>query len=204
MESLLAVTLLAATLAAIALPPLLLVGACSCCLRALDDRGLYAVPPLLGLPIAAGGLLEGCLLTGTGLAEGLAPGGVWGAGERWHINLQGLYATYLAPGALSELVLAAARDVRTTWPAARPWAVAYALTFAPIAIVAGCAWRSWRAVPIAALFLPISLTSALIVHHLVIITCWAVYWLNFWLFFVLVLLLEMRRREPRGGQLLAP
>lgn len=204
MESWLALTLLAATLTAIVLPPLVLVGACSLGLRLLDDRGLYAVPPLLGLPIAAGGLLEGYLLTGTGLIDGLSPNGIWGADGPWRINLQGLYETYLAPWALADLARLAALDLRARWPAAWPWVAAYAAAFAPVAIIAGFAWRSWRAAPNAALFVPISLTSALIIHYLIIVAYWVVYWLNFWVFFVLVLLLEMRRREPRTRELLAP
>lgn len=197
------VILLLATFAAIGLPPILLIGACALGIRVVDDRGFYAVPPLLWLPIAAGGLLEGYLLTRAGLPEGLSPIAIWSADGPWHTDLQGLYETYLAPRAILDRARLASAVTRATWPAAAPWAIAYALAFVPVAVAAGLTWRSWRAVAAAALFPPISLTSAVVVHNLIMITCWALHWLNFWVLFVLVLLLELRRQDPKSP-LLAP
>jgi hypothetical protein len=192
------------TLVAILLLPLLLVAVCWLALRLIDDRGLYTVSPFRELAIAAGGLIEAFVLRSTGLASQLAPDQIWVANDVWSINLQGLYETYLAPPVLAALGSDALSVLIARWPAAWPWTVAYGLALLPVVVVAGFAWRSPWAIAGAVLFLPISMTTAVVLHCLIMMTYWVVHWLNFWVLFVLVLLFQMRRHEGNDRNLLAP
>jgi hypothetical protein len=192
------------TLVAILLLPILLVTVCWLALRLIDDRGLYSISPFLELAIAAGGLIEAFVLRSTGLGSQLAPDQIFAANEVWSINLQGLYETSLAPAVLAALGSDALSVLIAGGPAAWPWIAAYGLALLPVAVVSGCAWRSPWAIVAAVLFLPISMTSAVIIHCLIMVTYWVVHWLNFWVLFVLVLLFQMRRHEGNDRHLLAP
>jgi hypothetical protein len=192
------------TLVAILVLPVLLAAVCWLALRLIDNRGLYSVSPFLELAIAAGGLIEAFVLRSTGLGSQLAPDQIWAANDVWSINLQGLYETSLAPPVLAALGSGALSVLIASWPAASLWIMAYGLTLLPVVVVAGFAWRSPRALVAAVLFLPISMTSAVVLHCLIIMTYWVVHWLNFWALFVLVLLFQMRRHEGNDRNLLAP
>jgi hypothetical protein len=166
-------------------------------LRRLDDRGLFKVQPFPWMPLAAGAALEWALLTGpAGLATALDPRGVW-TNPAWAIDLATLYRRYLAPEALAS---AAADTIAAL--AADPAGGLHALALAILAAatlatscMAALAWRSaaaWRGVA-----LQIWLTAAawVVLHHAVVLTFWTLHWLNFWLFFVLLAFVQMRRRE---------
>lgn len=199
--SILAVT---ETLVAILLIPAGLVAVCALALRMVDDRGLYSIPPFLGLAIAGGGLIEAFLLRTTGLASQMTLSAIWAPQAAWDVNLRGLHETYLAPQVLTAQARDALHILLESWPAAWFWVTAYGLALLPVAVVAAFAWRSWRAILAATLFFPVSLTSAVVIHFLIIVTYWVIHWLNFWSLFILVLLFQMRRHEGNDRNLLSP
>ena len=192
------------TVVAILVVPALLTAACWLGLRLVDDRGLYRVPPFLELAIVAGGLIEAFVLLSSGLTAQLALAEIWGPHGAWRVNLRGLYDGYVGLPVLAGLAGDTWSLIVTSWPAAWLWITAYVIAFLPVAVVAGFAWRSPLAVLAALLFVPISLTAAVVIHCLIMVTYWVVHWLNFWILFVLVLLFQMRRHEGNDRNLLSP
>jgi hypothetical protein len=162
--------------------------------RVLDDRGLYKVQPFPLLPIIAGLVLEWVLIRGSGLAPALELKHVW-TEPAWSTDLVTLANRELALPVLAEqarLTLA----ILLGDPGREP--VAAALLLGSTAAIAGMsllAWRSaraWRGV-----FLHLWFAGAvwLMLHHLVVLIYWTLHWLNFWIFFVLLAFVQMRRSE---------
>ena len=191
------------TLVAILLLPVLLAAVCWLALRLIDDRGLYSVSPFLELAIAAGGLIEAFVLRSTG------PDRSWHqirSGPRTMSGASICRASTRPPSRRRCSLLSAAVLVRSDRKLARGMALDHGVRLAllPVVVVSGFAWRSPWAIVAAVLFLPISMTSAVVLHCLIIMTYWVVHWLNFWVLFVLVLLFQMRRHEGNDRHLLAP
>jgi hypothetical protein len=166
-------------------------------LRRLDDRGLFKVQPFPWMPLTAGAALEWALLSRpSGLAAALDPRGIW-TDPAWAVDLATIYDRHLSPralaGAAADTAAGLAADP-TGGSHAPVLAVLAAATLATSAMAA-LAWRSaaaWRGL---ALQLWLTAAAWLVLHHAVILAFWTLHWLNFWLFFVLLAFVQMRRKE---------
>jgi hypothetical protein len=163
----------------------------------VDDRGLFRVTPFNLLPVASGAALELASLRGSGLAGRFDPIAVWSADSIWHVSWNELVARLLAP----EVALVGLARVS-------PWhdrPTAYALTgvalgLAATGVMAAFAWRSLAAWRGPALFALLALAWMTVLHLVLVTTFWIVHWLNFWLLFILLLFVELRRREGEGSK----
>ena len=76
--------------------------------------------------------------------------------------------------------------------------VATALLLASTAAIAGMSWLAWRSARTwrgVVLHLWFAWAVWLMLHHLVVLLYWTLHWLNFWIFFVLLAFVQMRRSE---------
>lgn len=162
--------------------------------RRLDQKGLFQ-PLAFGIvPLLAGAALEFACLRANGLLAALDPLAVWSPDSIWHVSWNVLVARYLAP----EILLAGLARA-APW---QDWQIAsafglVALGLAAASLRAASTWRlrqAWRG-PL--LFTAWSSAWTAVLHGLLVLTFWTIHWLNFWLFFILLLFVELRRRE--GG-----
>lgn len=165
--------------------------------RRLDDRGLFRRLPFALLPALAGGALAFAGARGSGLAAALDPLAVWSPESAWRVSWNELVARHLSPEVLIGGLTAAApfRD--------RPTALALAgaaLAAAAAGARAAFLWRSRAAWRGAALFAARAAAWAATLHAAVVLAFWTVHWLNFWLLFILLLFVELRRREGEGSK----
>jgi hypothetical protein len=73
--------------------------------------------------------------------------------------------------------------------------VSAAVLTAVNALVAMAGWRSVRALRGLATHIVLSVSNGLIFIIWALTALWAIHWLNFWIFLVLLCVIEMRRRE---------
>lgn len=188
MQGHLATTLLA--LVKLAVPPIAVLLLSQRLVPRLDDRGLLKVLPFPILPTLAAVALEWVLIRSSGLAPALDLRLVW-TEPRWAVDLASLAERELAPAVLVE-------RARLTLAGLRAEPVALAVVTLTTAVMGGMGWLAWRS-PRAwrGLFLHLWLAAAawLLLHYLVVLVYWTLHWLNFWIFFVLLAFVQMRRGE---------
>lgn len=178
-------------LEAVSLPLGLLVAA-RLLTRRFDDQGLFRPPLFKLLPVLAGAALEFACLRATGLARALDPLGVWSPDSVWHVSWNELVGRYMAP----EVVFAGLAGMAPWRDRQTAMALAcVALGLVATSVRAGLAWRSWRAWRGPVLYAARTLASAALLHAGLVLVFWTVHWLNFWLLFVLLLFVELRRGE---------
>ncbi|WP_139162998.1 hypothetical protein [Desulfonatronum thiosulfatophilum] len=148
--------------------------------RRLDDRGMYAVFPFSGLPIAAGIIFCWAMLTAMHIPRSFTVQGIWFS-TYWALTPMELYLLWLSPLAMYQAWIAG-MAVLFSEVLKFSWLAASFLTILIVAIaVAGLAWRNrqaWRGI---ALFFLLALTAASWFYLSVILIAWLVHWLNFWL-----------------------
>lgn len=165
--------------------------------RRLDDRGSFRPMPLKLAPVAAGAALEFACLRASGLWGALDPLVVWSPDSVWGVGWNELVARYLAPEVLIDsLADLAPRQDRQTALALGVAVLGLAVASARAALV----WRSREAWRGPVLFTVRTLTWAAILHAGLVLAFWTVHWLNFWLLFILLLFVELRRHESGGSK----
>lgn len=165
----------------------------------LDRRGLFKRQPNPWLPVVSALVLLWVQVRGSTLGQAMAPLGVWVA-DYWRVDLASLYARSLAPSALLTELAGIAGEL---WHRPAEHAVAVGLLAAAAAgatLIAVAACRSpeaWRG-----LFLHVwlSLMLWLLLYHFLLLAYWTVHWLNFWIFFILLLFVQMWRKEDGSAK----
>jgi hypothetical protein len=163
----------------------------------LDDRGLFRPVPVGLVPVLAGAALGFACLRANGLSGALDPVGVWSPDSAWRVSWNELVARYLAP----EVLVAGLADVapwRDRQAALALGLVALGLTATSVRAV--LVWRSREAWRGPALFAAGTVAWAAVLHAGLVLAFWTVHWLNFWLIFILLLFVELRRREGAGSK----
>jgi len=163
--------------------------------RRLDNRRMYHILFCRLLPIICGVLIALCMIVQTGTARSFRVDTLWSLTGPFHE---------------SRLWVLIGDQIGTPWagpgigPVGPIVATAYALVAGLTlvnAVIAMVGWRSLGALRGIAVHVISTLVTAVYVTFLLITVAWVVHWLNFWIFAVLMLLIEMRRREERGVRL---
>jgi hypothetical protein len=158
----------------------------------VDNRGMFSIPFCRSLAVACGGVLA--IATGVlaGFTNELSLANLWDISGSWH---EGRFLITLA------------RYTEELWSLSQgailPDHVVFAeilLTSAAIltAVNFGIALMGWRSLGalrglITHILISISVWFVLTLGALV--SLWVLHWLNFWIFLVLFIVVEMRRRE---------
>ena len=158
----------------------------------IDNRGMFSIPFCRSLAVACGGVLA--IATGVlaGLQDEISVASLWDLSGFWHggrfLVILERYADdlwSLSPGTIAPNQLLFAQ-----------------ILFASAALVAvvnfGIAVMGWRSLAalrglIAHLAISVSVWLVLTVRALAAI--WVLHWLNFWVLLILLVVLELRRRE---------
>jgi hypothetical protein len=158
----------------------------------LDNRSMFSIPFCRSLAIACGGLLAIATAILSDIAAVLSPAILWDIYGFWH------------KGRFIEILASYAGELSTTSQASlnfkqllltRILIVMAALLTAANFVIAILGWRSFGALRgmIAHCLIAISVWIVLSIGALA--AFWVVHWLNFWVFLVVTIVVEMRRRE---------
>lgn len=166
--------------------------------KRLDNRGMFSIPFCRSLAIAGGGLLA--IATGVlaGLHNEVSIAKLWDISGFWHT------------GRFLAIVEKFGKDL---WLWTPQLITPRQLFFSQMLFVsAGClaalnfaiavmGWRSPAALRGLAAHLIISLSVWLVLTVRVLAAIWVLHWLNFWALLILLIVLEMRRREEYATRL---
>ncbi len=160
--------------------------------QAIDDRNMFGIPFCSSVATACGILLAIVILLCAGVAGDAAPSRLWGFDGPWHTGrLLVLVTTYLSAlvqGGIAEQASIVISIVTLLLVSAG------GLTLIN-GVVAAAGWRSIQALRGLATHIILAVSSALVFAIWALTALWAVHWLNFWIFLVLLCVIEMRRRE---------
>jgi hypothetical protein len=158
----------------------------------LDNRGMFSIPFCRVLAVACGGVLA--IATGVlaGLQDEISAASLWGVSGFWHggrclVILEG-YAEGLR--SLSSASMSAEHLLF-----ARILFAAAALLAALNLAIAVMGWRSLAALRGLGGHLVISLSVWFVLTIRTLAAIWVLHWLNFWILLILLIVLELRRRE---------
>jgi hypothetical protein len=163
--------------------------------RQIDDRNMFVIPFCSNIATTCGALLAIVFLLGAGVVRDAAPVLLWGFDGPWHTGrLMVLLATYvsnLLQGGIYGLTGQSGVLAST---------VTFLLACAAIltlinGLVAIAGWRSLQAIRGLAMHTVLMVSIAVIFIIWALTALWALHWLNFWVFLVLLCVIEMRRRE---------
>lgn len=174
------------------LVPLALRSASQKTVMTLDDRSMFKIPFCSSVATACGALLAIVFLLCAGVASDAAPARLWGFDGPWHTGrlliLLATYTSALWQGGISEHAALLASTVSFLL-------LCTALLTMVNALVAIGGWRSIQAIRGLATHVVLSVSTAVIFIIWALTVLWALHWLNFWIFLVLLCVIEMRRRE---------
>ena len=166
--------------------------------KLLDNRGMFAIAFCRSVAIACGGVLA--IATGVlaGLQNEISVAKLWDISGFWHT------------GRFLVIVEKYGRDL-LSWPpqlitprqlffAQIVFASAGLLAFLNV-VIAALGWRSPAALRGMMAHIIISISVWLILTVRVLAAIWVLHWLNFWALLILLIVLEMRRREESATRL---
>ena len=191
---------LTATLARLSTPLLIVWFGHRSLLAAVDDRGLFQIEPFRSLPAIMGAVLAGLGFAANGWLGSLSPWALFDPGGPWHAPLADLRRTLLDPAAVGAFWLGAADIISGAPEAYAGGLIPLGAGTGLVVLFAACAWRGPRALPAILAFLVASAAMGFLWHNFICLFYWTLHWLNFWLFGVLILLVQWRRKEgPAAG-----
>jgi hypothetical protein len=167
-------------------------------LKRLDNRGMFSIPFCRSVAIACGGVLA--IATGVlaGLQNEISVTKLWDISGFWHTGrflvIVEKYATDLwawRPGLIAP---------RQFFFAQILFASAGLLAFVNFTIAA-LGWRSPAMLRGMAAHIIMSISVWLILTIRILAAIWVLHWLNFWVLLILLIVLEMRRREESATRL---
>ena len=164
----------------------------------IDNRGMFSIPFCRSLAVACGGVLA--IATGVlaGLHDEISVASLWDLSGFWH---GGRFLVILEryAGDLSSLSLESIAPKQLLF--AQLLFVSAALLAVLNFGIAVMGWRSPAALRglMAHLVITVSVWFVLTVRGLAAI--WVLHWLNFWVLLILLIVLEMRRREEATTRL---
>ena len=166
---------------------------------ALDNRQMYNIPFCRLLPVACGIVLAVLVLLQAHVAQTFTIDDLWSLSGPFHESrLLLLMANQAATISLADLSgLGTGMDSPYLVAA---YAAVACLTLINVAI-AILGWRSLGALRGIVIHVVSVAVTAVFVTFVSILLIWVVHWLNFWIFAVLLALVEMRRREDRAVKL---
>lgn len=178
----------------VAFPALLHAGAFGLA-RALDDRQMFSIPACHYVAAACGLMLAGGIILQSGLWETIGFAEIWRLDGPWH-----------------ETRILAVIDAQLTGFAFEPrFGLTGAVGDALLALVAvltaingTIAWLGWRSpAALRGLGAHLSFVVYYAVGGIVLffVAFWVIHWLNFWIFLVALIIIELRRREDRQVRL---
>jgi hypothetical protein len=164
----------------------------------LDNRGMFSIPFCRSLAVACGGLLAIATAVLAGLGTEITAAGLWDFSGFWHSGrfLDILHRYFVDLQSVSSR------------PAAAHAILLANMLFTSAALLAvinlGIAAMGWRSVAalrgiMAHCVISLSVWGTLTIRGLAAI--WILHWLNFWALLILLLVLEMRRREEVSTRL---
>lgn len=163
-----------------------------------DNRNMFSIPFCRSLAIACGGLLAIATAVLVDISGDMSPAMLWDITGFWHqgrfINILTAYAGELSTVSQASLTLKQLLLTQILF------VLAVALTAVNF-VIAILGWRSPGALRgmIAHCLIAISVWIVLTIGALA--AFWVVHWLNFWVFLVVTIVVEMRRREARVTKL---
>ena len=158
----------------------------------IDNRGMFSIPFCRMLAVASGGLLA--IATGVlaGLQTEISVANLWDSSGFWHggrflIILErytdDLWSLSHGPNAARHLLFAQIVFASAAFLAASNFAIA------------AMGWRSPAAIRGLIAHLVISISVWLVLTIRALAAIWVLHWLNFWVLLILLVVLELRRRE---------
>lgn len=171
----------------------------SMAILALDNRDMYRIPFCRLLPAACGIVLAVSVFLQAQLAQTITFSNLWSLSGPFHESRLLVLLTDQA-ATMSFADLSGLRTSMDNPLVAAAYTIVLCLTLINV-VIAVLGWRSlgaWRGIAVHVLS---ALITAAFVTLVTILLIWVVHWLNFWIFAVLLALVEMRRREERGVKL---
>lgn len=166
--------------------------------QTLDDRNMFGVPLCGSIATACATLLAIIILLSTGVVYDAAPARLWGIDGPWHTGrlmvLGANYLSVLAPGGSVEYSATLVSIVKFIL-------AGIAVLTLINGLIAAAGWRSIQAVRGLAVHVILAASRAVIFYIWVLTALWVIHWLNFWIFLVLLCVIEMRRRESGAVRL---
>jgi hypothetical protein len=166
--------------------------------KRLDNRGMFSIPFCRSVAVACGGVLA--IATGVlaGLQNEVSVAKLWDISGFWHtgrflviVEKYGRDLWWWPPQLITPRQLFLAQIL---------FASAGLLAFVNFA-VAALGWRSPAALRGLMAHIVISMSVWLMLTVRVLAAIWILHWLNFWVLLILLIVLEMRRREESATRL---
>ena len=178
--------------------PLMVRAAAKSSAQAIDNRNMFGIPFCSGLSTICGVLLAVAILSTAGVFSNAVPAQLWGFDVHWQTGR----LLVLMTAFLSVLIQGGAENTAGIFVSAVPFLLVCAgmLTLAN-GLVAIVGWRSVQAYRGLTAHVILSLSTALVFSIWSLTAIWALHWLNFWSFLVLLCVIEIRRRESDSVRL---
>jgi len=158
----------------------------------LDNRGMFSIPFCRALAVACGGVLA--IATGVlaGFQDEISAADLWGVSGFWH---SGRFLVILE--AYAEGLMSFSSDPNPTGYLlfAQALFISAALLAMVNLAIAVTGWRSPAALRGLIAHLVISMSVWFVTTIRVLAAIWVLHWLNFWVLLILLVVLELRRRE---------
>jgi hypothetical protein len=180
--------------------PMALHGIASLAARTHGDHRPARPLVLRLLPWVAATGLYVAMLRSSGMLHQIELRRVWATDSIWHTDIGGLAARWLVPERLLEMVGSLGRVEITD---DRIVGYALAVTATSIVVSAGLDRMGRHHASIRRFLTVVSLqvlACTFSLHLLVTVAFWLVHWLNFWLLFIALLFVELRRREGSSNK----
>ncbi len=158
----------------------------------LDNRGMFSIPFCWSLAIACGSLLAIATGVFADFTKEVSAASLWDISGFWHeVRFVNILAGYIGDLSFASGETIPARHILFSQILL---GCAGALT-AVNCVIAVLGWRSFGALRGMAAHVLIGLSVWIVLTVGVLAGFWVIHWLNFWVFLVLLIVLEMRRRE---------
>jgi hypothetical protein len=158
----------------------------------IDNRGMFSIPFCRSVAVACGGVLAIATAALAGLAHEISAASLWNLSGFWH---SGRFLDVLERY-LGDVWSISARSIPVHSILFAQMLFAFAALLVAVNLgIAVMGWRSLAALRgfIAHCVISISVWSTLTIRGLAAL--WVLHWLNFWALLILLVVLEMRRRE---------